>query len=407
MTSLTDSGPGTLRACVESNGPRVCVFSVGGVSTLTRPIKARNPNLLIAGETAPSPGITLMGAGLKIETHNVEARHLAIRPGDSPLGAKPVDRDGVSIGAEPPQSAYHVSLDHLSLTWAIDENLSAWYPTTHDISVTNSIIAEGLQRSIHPKGPHSKGILIGRDVHRVNLLRNLVAFNEERNPYIEPGASAKLTNNLVYGWGPRGPWSICNLTNNDHSSEPVRVALIGNVFLPGPHSFNSSAAIYAKQLAPSSVIFAQDNKVSDQHSASASIFDLPPNVYLATLCPFASGCTAPLAGSETEDAVLSHVGSRPAERTAPDVRIVQSVRTREGDLKDCLEGCRRAAGSLKIEAPRYHKLSPPQDPAGDADLDGTSNLDEWLAPFLRRVEEVGNTIPDSCGTTSSASACPR
>ena len=392
VASLQDSGLGTLRACVESSGPRVCVFSVAGVLALNRPIKAREPMLLIAGETAPPPGITLTGAGLKIETHHVEVRHLAIRPGDSPLGAKPADRDGVSIGAEPPASAHHVSLSHLSLTWAVDENLSAWYPTTHDISVSDSIIAEGLQDSIHPKGPHSKGVLIGRGVRRLTLQRNLLAFNEERNPYVEPGASAKLINNLVYGWGPRGPWSICNITNNDNSNKPLRVALVGNVFLPGPRSFIGSAPVWAKRLAPASLVFAQDNQWLGHLYPGAEVLNIPSAVSPSLQCPFSSGCGPALAASATEASVLQRAGSRPAQRSEPDQRIVAAVRARTGELKDCLVGCRRPAGSLKKSPPRYRSLSPPSRPAGDEDGDGTSNLEEWLDRF---IEEVEKSLPET------------
>jgi hypothetical protein len=80
VSSLDDTGPSTLRSCIESAGPRVCLFQVAGVIELNRQIKARFPDLLVAGETAPAPGITLVGAGLSIETSNVELRHLASRP---------------------------------------------------------------------------------------------------------------------------------------------------------------------------------------------------------------------------------------------------------------------------------------------------------------------------------------
>jgi hypothetical protein len=386
VSSLDDTGPSTLRSCIESAGPRVCLFQVAGVIELNRQIKARFPDLLVAGETAPAPGITLVGAGLSIETSNVELRHLAIRPGDGTFGAKPSERDGVSIGAEPPRSAHNVSLQHLSLTWAIDENLSAWHPTTRDISVRDSIIAEGLHRSIHPKGPHSKGVMVGRGVRRVVLERNLIAFNEERNPYLQPGSSSKLINNVVYGWGPRGPWSICNLTNNDSSRLPVRAAILGNVFLPGPSSYRDSPPVYSKRLAPGSQIFLQDNAVFAPFVSEGLADNLPPSFSPAATCPFKTGCAAALSSTETESFVLTHAGSRPKQRAFPDRRIVADVRARRGELKDCLRGCRRETGDLEVRDPIFRRLNPPRLPAADQDGDGVSELDEWLAGFLAEVE---------------------
>ncbi len=386
VSSLEDSGPSTLRSCIESAGPRVCLFQAAGVIELRRPIKARFSDLLVSGETAPTPGITLVGAGISIETSNVELRHLSIRPGDGTFGAKPSERDGISIGAEPPRSAHHVSLRHLSLTWAIDENLSAWHPTTRDISVRDSIIAEGLQRSVHPKGPHSKGVMIGRGVRRVVLERNLIAFNEERNPYLQPGSSSKLINNVVYGWGPRGPWSICNLTNNDGSRLPVRTAIVGNVFLPGPLSYRDSPPVYSKRLAPGSEIFLHDNATFAPFLAEGRTVNLPATFSPAATCPFKSGCTAALSSAETESSVLMHAGSRPKQRAAPDRRIVADVRARRGELKDCLRGCRREAGELEAQGPTFRRLHPPRFPAADDDGDGVSELDEWLAGFLAEVE---------------------
>ncbi len=93
VTSLAADGPGSLRAALEAKGPRVVVFEVGGVIDLNGTIlRVDEPFLTVAGQTAPSPGITLIGGGIAISAHDVVLRHLCIR---------------------------------CSLTWAVDENLSA------------------------------------------------------------------------------------------------------------------------------------------------------------------------------------------------------------------------------------------------------------------------------------------
>ena len=50
VTSLADSGPGTLRAAVMAKGPRTVVFAVAGTIALAKPIKISEPRITIAGQ---------------------------------------------------------------------------------------------------------------------------------------------------------------------------------------------------------------------------------------------------------------------------------------------------------------------------------------------------------------------
>jgi hypothetical protein len=43
VTTLNDSGDGSLRSCMEAAGPRVCVFRVSGTITLKSAIKVHTP----------------------------------------------------------------------------------------------------------------------------------------------------------------------------------------------------------------------------------------------------------------------------------------------------------------------------------------------------------------------------
>ena len=166
VTNLNATGPGSLREAIQAKGPRIVVFEVGGVIDLNKgQLDVREPFLTIAGQTAPSPGITIIKGGFWINTHDILIQHIRVRPGDAGepkrSGWSP---DGLTTSGG---DAYNVLVDHCSFTWAVDENLSASGErtegpdsTSHNITFSNNIIAECLSNSSHEKGPHSKGTLI-------------------------------------------------------------------------------------------------------------------------------------------------------------------------------------------------------------------------------------------------------
>ncbi|MBN2132385.1 MAG: hypothetical protein JW741_22985, partial [Sedimentisphaerales bacterium] len=189
VTSLKREGPGTLRAAIETRGPRLVVFEVGGVIDLARTsLRVREPHLTIAGQTAPDPGITLIRGSLLIETHDVIVEHLSVGPGDAGQPRKSGwSPDGIAMNA-----ASNVIIDHCSTTWAVDENLSVSGPrydgpaaTSHDVTIRHCLIAEALDDSSHEKGPHSKGSLMHDGCRNIAVIGNLYAHNVDRNPYFK------------------------------------------------------------------------------------------------------------------------------------------------------------------------------------------------------------------------------
>ena len=110
VTSLNDSGRGTLRECAQATGSRVCLFEIGGTIKLNSDIVIKSDLPLIAGQTAPSPGITLTRAGISVRARDVEIEHLAIRPGDSNVGSNASERNAMSVGAGwAPHDKYRLS----------------------------------------------------------------------------------------------------------------------------------------------------------------------------------------------------------------------------------------------------------------------------------------------------------
>jgi hypothetical protein len=89
VTTLGDSGPGSLRAAMEASGPRIVVFRVSGTITLTNAIRVRTPYLTVAGQTSPG-GVEIKGSGQPEGdwgvwcvngAHDIVLRHLRVRIG--------------------------------------------------------------------------------------------------------------------------------------------------------------------------------------------------------------------------------------------------------------------------------------------------------------------------------------
>lgn len=251
VTTLAASGPGSLREAIETAGPRIIVFKVGGVIDLAgQVIYATDPYLTIAGETAPNPGITIIKGGLGIRVHNTIIRHIRIRPGEAGFAKQSGwEIDGITIG-----KAYDVIFDHVSATWATDETLSAnaggfnggsgstlvdWQSNqAHRITFYRCIIGEALNNSTHSKGGHSMGTLIGNNAREVALIGNLYISNNYRNPLFTGGSLGIVANNFIHNPGARGiniglspdEWE------NHGTWQRIKISVVGNVVKRGPSS---------------------------------------------------------------------------------------------------------------------------------------------------------------------------
>jgi hypothetical protein len=155
VTTIEDNGddanptPGSLRAAVQASGPRVVVFDLSGVIDLQKLLKIRHPNITIAGQTAPSPGIALHGESLVISVSDVLIQHLRIRPGDRWLpNPNNHNRDAIDVDSGNSTLVKNVVLDHCTFGWALDEMASTWH-AYEDVTFNKCIFAEPLYRSIH------------------------------------------------------------------------------------------------------------------------------------------------------------------------------------------------------------------------------------------------------------------
>jgi hypothetical protein len=320
VTSLSDSGVGTLRECVAQTFPRVCVFEISGRIRLASDLVVSSPDLIVVGQTAPLPGILITNGGFTIQAANVRLDHLAIRPGDESSGTRPADRRAITIRG---LAASHVRLNNLSLSWGVDGNLTT-VGSVRDVTVRNTIIAEALYRSIHPSGPRGNGVLIGEGARNVVFVDSLLAANYDRNIRWKYDTRGEMINNVVYGWGGTTSWNTTNLSDLENKDIGTYLDILGNVYRAGPGGLSSAYAIYSENTPSGSRIFIKDtiapkiSNVESKYRALARIFTGPE----------------PTSASEAYTRVLAQAGTRPLSRNSDDARIVSGVKARTLKIRD-------------------------------------------------------------------------
>ncbi|RZL02927.1 MAG: pectate lyase, partial [Hymenobacter sp.] len=162
VTTLLDSGPGSFREAVSKPG-RTVVFEVGGIIQLKSPVQAA-ANLYLAGQTAPSEGITVYGDAVSFTNANhTIVRYLRFRMGHGGSTGK----DAVTIG-----DGHDLIFDHVSVSWGQDENFSITN-TARNVTLQNALVAQGLH-------PHSAGGLV-QSTGGTSILRTLYIDNHTRN----------------------------------------------------------------------------------------------------------------------------------------------------------------------------------------------------------------------------------
>lgn len=376
VTTLVDAGPGSLRACIDHPGPRVCVFRISGVIRFTqRPPVITQPYITIAGQTAPGDGITLAHGGgplgftplLIKNTHDVVVRDIRIRP----------DRRGDFQGANDAitfENSRNVIIDHVSASWALDENING-QGDNDNVTISWSIFAEGI-----PK--HDKCALLGSDPTRpqhMSFIFNVCAHNGDRNPDMNftPKSCIDVINNIFYD-------AQFQFAEVWESYGGTTANIVGNIFRAGPSTLVSAIGIDRQRIGSRGAarIFVRDNVFDGAFiHAAPGIAEITAD---RPICPLS---IRPIAPPVAYNRLLSEAGAFP--RDAVDRRIIGEVRARSGRI-------RQAAGTI----PPVRPAEPPQDSDGDgmpddwershgsrpatadpwqdADGNGIPNLDDYL-----------------------------
>lgn len=384
VTHLRDAGPGSLRHALEvETGPRIVVFRVGGTIALSRPIHLREPNswLTVAGQTAPGDGIQLRNYGLMLSdgAHDIVLRYLRLRPGTADpakIGGERID--ALTLWGNDGSHIHHVIADHVSMTWAIDENANHWGWVT-DVTYQWCLFAEAATTH-HPEGAHSMGLLVGGDARNtVSVHHSVFAHNHNRNPLLR-GHRADFRNNLVYNWGTGGSAQF---------AENVRVNIVGNHYLPGPDTPDNGIVFWVYSGAQA---YLQGNwgprcPTGCDNETAIGIYRFNPSDRAHT--PFTVPPVTTHTTADVKALVLAHAGATRPVRDAVDARIVEEIRQGTGHI-----GIGSAAAVFRVATSpadtdrdgmpdaweRAHQLNPhdASDRNNDADGDGYTAIDMYL-----------------------------
>jgi pectate lyase len=391
VTNINDSGPGSLREAVETEGPRIVIFRISGTIALKSAIAITKPYITIAGQTAPGDGICLKNHALVIAASHVIVRYIRCRPGDN---AK-AESDSISIS-----SGRDIIVDHCSASWSVDETLSASSRgQLGNVTVQWCIISESLDNSIHHKGSHGYGSLIrGSFGNGYTYHHNLYAHHHARLPrpgnYVDSsrdpeGFILDFRNNVIYNWA--GDAAGYNSDGPNGTNSITKMNFIGNYYKAGTNSTGSLA--FSERTHSARAWFSRNcmngnypddpwslvsfNKFSDEDTKA-----------------YKQSEPIPVPAVKTDDAIdgykriLAEAGAVLPKRDAVDIRIVNEVKNGTGKI---INDEQQVGGW-----PELKSAKPPQD----SDRDGMP--DDWEKQFGFDPDDAadGNGDSDSDGYTN-------
>lgn len=228
VTSLNDSGPGTLRDAV-SRPHRTVLFDVSGVIRL-RSRLVLSSFVTVAGQSAPGEGIVVYGNGVSMTgATDVVMRYIRLR------GSIAMGRGVCTLSAD---EAKDIIFDHVSVEWGRWDNLHI--KESDRVTVQHCLIGEGID-------PQKFGALLENPTH-LTIYRCLWVDNQSRNPKAKAGI--EVVNNVIYNWGSNG--LVGGHSGADHFQD-----IVGNYFVAGPNSSQAFIGMFSA----TDHVYHQGNKV--------------------------------------------------------------------------------------------------------------------------------------------------
>ncbi len=412
VTNLNDSGTGSLRAAIETKGARIIVFDVAGYIDLTKELVINNGDVTIAGQTAPSPGITLRYYTLTNKADNVIIRFIRVRRSQ----VKDLDD---SADASWGRGYTGVILDHCSFSWSIDETAS--YYDNRDFTMQWCSVSESLNNAGHGKGAHGYGGIWGGKC--ASFHHNLIAHHNNRTPRINSARYAwngydktkyantvvaervDLRNCVIYNWG---------TGNGAYGNMGGYLNIINNYYKAGPATKNKTRVFQASvddgtnqiEKGTMGLFYISGNYVTAastpaNYDWNGVLSDNDKKLYFTDAAGYYGTANATVSikltsevdadvldaattthsATETYDKVLTYVGAS-LYRDEVDARHAEEVRTGTatytGDAgKGILDKVNDPSSSTQdATLPSFPELTSASRPSG-YDTDGDGMPDEW------------------------------
>ena len=439
VTNTNDSGAGSFRQeCVEADGPRVCIFKVGGtienLSGLIAGGTGQNEggNVYIAGQSAPADSggiqVRLTSAGPNLSTINfaqvdhVLVRHMRFRPGQGNPAAIGDSISGILL-----RNVRHAMIANNSIQYASDQNITTTADQfggiapirgiTRYVTFQRNISAYALLNANHSTGAHSKAALYcaanlvdlqnGDRCDHTSIIEDVYATSNDRMPELSAGSG--------------GPYHVANVLTYNASSTffemdadnfpGAKVDILGSRAKEGPET---------RDVSPPTLFFCRDdlgngsagcdvfsfgNLSEDQRptilsGAESTVFEATATINLVN-DPSEPRLAGPMINPERlEDVLLPLVGATAPARDALDSRVIDEIINRTGSIPDDptdivgagLTGGypTLATGTLEVDTdndgmPDFYERAvfgeffvTEFNPWGDNDGNGWSNLEDFL-----------------------------
>lgn len=402
VRNLNNAGTDSLREAMESTTPnRVVIFETSGTIILNSDIIVSTPYLTVAGQTAPSPGITIRRYGLQIATHDVLLQHLRIRKGQVAGDIVCGNCIECYYGASP--GPYNIVIDHCSTSWGQDEGIIFYNPTrAFNGVIWRSIMSEGLFFTPGSGGcggggaSGGHGLLVYAETAGVVVAQSLFAKNHERNPNMQGGTATVLLNNVVYSWHAAEGFLWVNFNVGGGNGNPWAATCVGNRFIPDVATTEAgTTSAYAFWFSGNggdpagNAIYRLDNTLThnDSHTGYEFVGITDPTVSSPPAgAPLPTGY-AVLPSTAAEANVVANAGARPRDRDTVDNRVLLEMSTRAGQDFVVFPA---DVGGWPTLAQNPRLLTTPTNPH-TVTASGYTNLEVWLHGYADGVE--GATAP--------------
>lgn len=321
VTTLADSGPGSLREALAAQGARIILFGVEGTIKLESRLRCTSGRVTIDAGSAPGQGVTLLNHGIQFrgDCDDIIVRNLRIR-----VLTGGAEGDCLLFWGNEGSTVERVLVDHCSLMWATDEVVNTW-GEVRDLTCQWTIIAEA-------QLPHSKAWLSGVGSDRVSVHHCLFAQNADRNPKLE-GGTYDVVNNVIYNW---------SVNNAAKIEQNARVNMVNNFFIAGRQTSpgkgcvfpTAGASVYvAGNVSPLTPTGAEDpwlNVTSYGVVGGKNVERRPAPQSLRSMRVFPAAPMSVQSAEEAYRSVLARAGCK--VRDADDLRVVRDVTQRSGNV---------------------------------------------------------------------------